>query len=217
MKFPFLVGASAISLAAFSAGEAAAQSANNPIEHCRETAETDKERIACLEAAIMGLMSKPAAVAETTEKPEAEPAAEAGEADAARLAAEESGAEDDAAEEARLAAAEAQAEPEPTGLGAEQVERRQRQAEKTEARGENDDGEELIVEAAVAEFAKTSIGDALFILDNGQIWRKKKSERVRGRLLNSRDYTVKISEGLFSGYRMHINELGETVTVERVK
>lgn len=227
MKSLFFVGASAVSLAVFSAAPAAAQGTSaqanaNPIDYCRETSATDKDEIACLRAAVAALLGADKAAASAEGAPEGvgEKRLAAPEADAQESGGAATAETDVEADGAPAAVAQAKAEPAPTGLGAEQVERRQRRAEKADSRDEDDgddNEDEQIVEAAVVEFATTSIGDVLFILDNGQIWRKKKSERVHGRLLNSRDYTVKISEGFFSGYRMRINELGETVTVERVK
>lgn len=213
MKFLFLAGASAISLAAFIANEANAQSTANPIEHCRETSDTDKQRIACLEAAIMGLTGagQPPAVAE------AEPKAEEDETAEARLAAEERGVESDAAEDARLAAAEREAEPEPTGLGAEQVTARQERKTKEgrERRKEREEAE--AVREKIADFALTATKKLIIVLENGQVWRQIDGDTQQLNLSRDASYTAEISSGFLSGYELHIPEERRTIRVRRLQ
>ena len=102
---------------------------------------------------------------------------------------------------------------EPTGLGAEQVKERE---VRTGERPREDAKSERIV-ATVTEFATTSLGDIIFFLDNGQIWRQKSSDRSQLRLSRKRQYTVFVEEGMLSGYRLTINELKRTILVERIK
>lgn len=98
-------------------------------------------------------------------------------------------------------------------MGAEQVKRRQIE------KGERDRDEEKAepVGAVVTEFAYTSLGNVIFFLDNGQIWRQKDADASSIRLSKKRRYSVVISEGMLSGYRLTINELKKTLLVERLK
>ncbi|MEZ5895181.1 MAG: hypothetical protein R3C51_02160 [Parvularculaceae bacterium] len=99
-----------------------------------------------------------------------------------------------------------------SGLGAEQV------IARTAVKG--DDGANDIdekVNAAVTEFAQTPSGAYVFFLDNGQVWRQKRADSNRIRLSAKRQYTVSVSPGAISGYRLKVNELRRTLLVERVK
>lgn len=185
----------------------AAQNTLNPIDHCRQTADGKEERIACIETALAGLLGVGAPVVAT-------PATQSDALPSAQLA-PQAGMRDTTAEGADADIEGQQLDDKaPVGLGAEQITRRVK-AEKHNS--EKPDKRDLSLAAAVVEFATTSVGDTLFILDNGQIWRKRRSERLRGRLVGTRDYSVKISKRVLGGYRMRINELGESVAVERVK
>lgn len=169
------------------AGGAAAQPAD-PIDYCRETSGGKSERIACLEAAITALMAQRSASAPPVPVP--------------------------AAPEAMAAAGPAPAEAPPVaGIGAEQVEKRLRKEDKLAEAEE----EETEVTAAVVEFGETALGKALLILDNGQVWRQRDSDRNRIRLSAKQQYTVTIKQGMISGYRIHINELGRTFVAERIQ
>lgn len=192
MKLLFLAGASAVSFAAFSSHEAAAQAGDNPIDHCRDTTETDKERIACLEAAVMGLMSAGKPVAEADEP-------------------------DDDEEEARLAAAEAEAEPEPAGLGAEQVQRRMERETEEGRKKRKERIEAEAFEARLVDFARTGAGRLILVLDNGQVWAQRTGDRQQVRLDESDTPDVKVRHGAFSGYRMELSDPNVTIVVERLK
>lgn len=187
-----LVFLAAAAAALCAAGGAAAQSAD-PIGYCRENSGGQSERIACLEAAIAALMAQRSA----STPPDAADAAvppRPGSAGPETMAA---------------------AEPPPavSGLGAEQVERRLRKDDKlAEA-----DAEQAEVTAAVVEAGETALGKALLVLDNGQVWRQRDSDRNRIRLSSKQKYTVTIKAGMISGYRIHINELGRTFVAERVQ
>jgi hypothetical protein len=199
-----LVLSLAAAAAAFcAAGAAAAQSAD-PIEYCRENSGGKSERIACLEAAITALMAQRSASAPPpsppSEAPVAPPPVPAGAEDVAALS--PSPAEPAPASPSAVA-----------GVGAEQVERRLRKEDKLAEAEEA----EIEVTAAVVEYGETALGKALLILDNGQVWRQRDSDRTRIRLSSKQKYTVTIKEGMISGYRIHVNELNRTFVAERVQ
>jgi hypothetical protein len=178
---------------------------DNPIDFCRETS-TDKDaRIACLESAITTLTGATASASQSAD------VAALGESapQTASAAAPESSPEPTA-----LASAEP-ADDAVTGLGAEQVERRLRRSDSPEER--RDEKEQTTVTAGVTEYATSSLGKLILFLDNGQVWRQRSSDRNKIRLSNKRDYTVEISEGMISGYRIHINELNRTIVAERIQ
>ncbi|MEQ8935315.1 MAG: hypothetical protein RIE56_05950 [Amphiplicatus sp.] len=170
-------------LAGAAASPAFAQ--GDPIEVCRNASETDAARILCLENAIRAL---------TSGAPKQSAAAVASEGNA-------------------TLADGITVNDEVTGLGAEQVKRRQAAKEQIEA----GDNEPVEIAAEVTEVAYTSLGKAIFFLDNGQIWRQKNADKNNIRLSGKRDYTAVISEGMLSGYRLTVNELKRTVLVERIK
>ncbi|MEQ8178288.1 MAG: hypothetical protein RIC52_02205 [Amphiplicatus sp.] len=155
----------------------------DPIELCRNASETNAAHILCLENAIRALTS--GALKEA----------------AAAVPGEESA----------ILVDEVKVDEGVSGLGAEQVKRRQ----STKASDEAEEPVELA--AAVTEFAYTSLGKAIFFLDNGQIWRQKNADKSNVRLSGKRDYTVVVSEGMLSGYRLTVNELKRTILVERIK
>jgi len=179
---------------------AAAQTPMNPIDYCRENSDGKSERIACLEAAVTGLMSGMAptaeAMAEATgeEKPARKAEAQRPPADASSV--------DEVAEA-------------PTGLGADQVERRMRSEMPREERAEADEADE--VHATIVDYATTPLGKVLIFLDNGQLWRQRDSDRTKIRMSTKKKYTVRISEGAFSGYRVYVKELNRTFVAERLK
>ncbi|MCA8887532.1 MAG: hypothetical protein KDA46_01805 [Parvularculaceae bacterium] len=104
------------------------------------------------------------------------------------------------------------AQNEVSGLGAEQVIARMAVKNDDVASDINEK-----VNAAVAEFARTPSGAYVFFLDNGQVWRQKSADSNRIQLSAKRQYTVSVSPGAISGYRLRVNELRRTLLVERVK
>ncbi len=104
------------------------------------------------------------------------------------------------------------AQNEVSGLGAEQV--MARQAIKEDGAAAEIDEK---VTASVTEFARTPSGAYVFFLDNGQVWRQKRADSNRIRLSEKRQYTVSVSPGAISGYRLKVNELRRTLLVERIK
>lgn len=172
------------------AGPAFAQ--QDPIETCRKQSATDAARIACLEETVRMLLGTPLQAS-------GEPASVAS--------------KETAPQDTSVAQLDPAPSAEPTGMGAEQVKRRQ--IEKGERNRDEDKAEP--VGAVVTEFAYTSLGNVIFFLDNGQIWRQKDADASSIRLSKKRRYSVVISEGMLSGYRLTINELKKTLLVERLK
>ncbi|GAB4524608.1 MAG: hypothetical protein Kow00133_12880 [Amphiplicatus sp.] len=101
----------------------------------------------------------------------------------------------------------------PTGLGAQQVLARQQDG----SHAPHSKQEKQTVEARLEDFAVNRNGDIVFFLDNGQIWRQKQADSNTLRLSRKKSYSVSVSEGLFSGYRLEIRELKRSVLVERLK
>ncbi|MEL6369994.1 MAG: hypothetical protein AAFR03_04655 [Pseudomonadota bacterium] len=97
-----------------------------------------------------------------------------------------------------------------TGLGAEQVLR------KRVVNGEIEDKAPRQETHAVAEHGRSASGLLLMILENGQVWRQKRSDGVSVRLSKNRPYTVTISDGAVSGYKMKIHQASKTIRVERL-
>lgn len=183
------LGALAV-LAAVTTGAAGSAEAVHPIALCRETSPNDAARIACLEAALeaaVGEERADAAAASIAPSPVPVATAPSGELTPAAAA--------------------------PVGLGAEQVVRR----EVEQRLREPEQRKATTVTATISEFAYTSLGDVIFFLDNGQIWRQKKSDKNQLRLSKSRTYAVEVEEGMISGYRLTIKEMRRTILVERIK
>ena len=190
MKTVLLAGASSICLIA--PGVALAQTSGDPIEYCRENTDGKKERIACLEAAILGLMGRDVAGADG----EQTKTADAGDA---------------VVEEADPDA--------PVGLGAEQVQRRREQLgllDEEEKQKKEKKRKERIT-SKITDFATTSAGYFIIFLENGQVWRQRKSDSVVVRLSKYKEYEVEIKRGAISGYRMVIPGASRTIVVERLK
>lgn len=165
------------------ANATAAAQGQNPIDYCRENSDGKKARIACLEAAITTLMSGQTASAATETAPLAAAPPEVTDPDA------------------------------PTGLGAEQVERRRIETGEVE----REKVEKERVYAKITDFAKTGSGFFVVFLDNGQIWRQRKSDSTVVRLSKNREYEVEVYEGAISGYRMKIPGASKILLVERLK
>ncbi|MBB5519230.1 hypothetical protein [Amphiplicatus metriothermophilus] len=99
----------------------------------------------------------------------------------------------------------------PTVLGAEQVLARNREP------GGGQDAEKETIEARLEDFAVNRNGDIVFFLDNGQIWRQKQADSNALRLSRKKAYSVSVSKGVLSGYRLEIRALKRSVLVERLK
>ena len=180
--------------------DAPANAQTDPISHCRENTDGKSERIACLEAAILGLMGGPSqALSQADDQPGAD-----GQTDAAPPT-----------QFAETGAARA-APDEPSGLGAEQVVKREvERGERDNAIAEQRRSER--VTSKIIDFARTDAGFLLIFLENGQIWRQRKSDSAVLRLRKSKDYEAEIRRGVISGYRMRIPAAHQTIVVERIK
>ncbi len=186
-NFKMALGMAACAAALSASTGALAQA--NPIEHCRETSNGKKQRIACLEGIILGLMGQPSKRTVQTETNESSQYTNA---------------------DSNTANATA-------GLGAEQVRQRllkNNKAERTKKR-KNDKAERIA--SRIADFAKTDAGYLIIFLENGQIWRQRKSDSAILRLRQNKQYDVEIRKGPVSGYRMKVPGAYQTIVVERLK
>ncbi len=162
----------------------------DPIEHCRETADNKKERIACLEAVITGLISPGQPVAAVVVEAEEQP---------------------------RLAETEPAAEDMPAGLGSEQARANQESKSKEGRRAHKKRVKAEAVNATLVDFARTKTGRLILVLDNGQVWSQRSSDRQKVRLRDGDTPEVTVRRGTFSGYRMELSKPNVTIVVERLK
>lgn len=174
----------------------------NVIDHCKQTS-SDTDRIACLEAAILGKTSEPAPEAQT-DLPNKE--FDAGSADEP-LPRPAAGAVPIAAETVETAPPAI----EPQGIGAEQVMAR------TETREEAAERLEKVKGLPVASYETVPYERLQITLENGQVWRQIKGEKQKIKVDLRRNQTVDIEKSGLGGYRLHLNEMRRTVRVERVK
>ncbi len=186
-------------LAGFQAAPALAQSPSvDPIEFCREESGDKEERIACLENAIRGLLNSAGPMAAATP-----------------LSDNTSGALADS-DETLLAEAEPEIE-EPVGIGAEQV--RARMERKTEE-GKKQRRQRIASEASstrLIDFASTSAGRLILVLENGQVWAQRAGDNQKVRLREGDTPTIKIRRGAISGYRLEFSSPNVTIIAERLK
>ena len=200
---------------AFATGSGAQQ--HPAIERCMQT-DSDKDRIACLEATILAISkgrepptAEAVAVEEATPAPVVETAPEAvAEAPAEPIPAMPEVTEENVLE---VAAAEAAALDidDQTNIGQEQVNartetREERQARLSEARGLN-----------VAEFEYVGYRKLQVRLENGQIWRQIKGDVQEIRISTDRNPTVDITESSLGGYKLRLNEIKRTIRVQRIR
>ncbi len=171
----------------------------NPIDYCRENAADKDAQIACLEAAVTGLMSRGGA-------PDTEAMA------AAAAAPKQSGqAPHEEAPSVAVAEAPETTEPEkPTGLGAEQVMARQTSED------EDDDDKDAIT-VAIADFAKTNTGRLVIVLQNGQVWRQVEGDTQDLNLSRGRKLTAEVWNSSLGGYKLRITEAKRTIRVRRLQ
>jgi hypothetical protein len=156
------------------------------VDHCKNTS-SDADRIACLEAALLGKEITAEPVAEIA----AEPVAEIVAVPVAEIAAE--------------------AAVEPEGIGASQViARTQTQEEKLE---QLEKAEGLVV----ASYDKVPYEKLMVTLENGQIWRQITGDTQIIRVDLKRNQTVNIEESSLSGYKLRLNEMRRTIRVQRVQ
>ncbi len=157
------------------------------IEACRTNSASPEDRIACLEAALL-------------RRDESATAEEMLTADAS--------ADDDAdiAPEASTAP-----EVEVAELGAEQV----RTEKEIEERQKKKKAQKVV--ASVTDLARSQNGQYIFFLDNGQIWRQKRSDSNTMTISRRPSYDAEVSRGAISGYRLKLSGIRRSFAVERVK
>lgn len=181
------------------------------VDLCRKTS-SDADRIACLEAALLGkaapqTVAGSSAAAVITEPGDSEP--DAGGKTSTEITAEVPAPtpkttrmpDDSPADVSNV----------PVGIGAEQVIARSsavkdRDKSRDEARG-------LVVKGYnVVPYERLQV-----TLENGQVWRQIKGDTQRIRVSLRRNQTVDISESAMSGYKLRLNEMQRTIRVERIR
>jgi hypothetical protein len=177
------------------------------IDRCKQTS-SDADRIACLEAALLG-----------REVREPEPPTRS-QIDPPSMQLDT--APPDSVPEMRIPPAAVEApreqpparppaeknEKEPVGIGAEQVIARQRDGkpERDEARG-----------LAVTGYDYVPYRKLVVTLANGQVWRQIRGDDRYVRVNLERNQTVDITESAMSGYTLRLNEMQREIRVERVR
>ena len=152
------------------------------IDHCKQTS-SDSDRIACLEAALLGKELQAAPETQTQVDP---PSME-------------------------LATGPAADTVEPAGIGASQVIARNQTREEQLESLEKESG------LVVASYDIVPYEKLLVTLENGQVWRQINGDTQKIRVDLKRNQTVDIEESSLSGYKLHLNEMGRTVRVQRVQ
>lgn len=170
------------------AGNAVAQ--ESVVEHCRNTS-SEGDRIACLEAALLG--KEAAATANTASAAPTEPAAQV---DPPSMELEAGHAEDNL---------------KPAGIGAEQV------IARNESQEERIEKLEKAYGLPVARYDTVPYKKLQITLENGQVWRQISGDTQIIRVDLRRNQTVDIEESSLSGYKLRLNEMRRIVRVERVK
>lgn len=159
------------------------------IDHCRNSS-SDADRIACLEAALLGRDIE-AAPTDTAQSQIDPPSLEIEPAPADTSAASPG--------------------PAVVGIGADQViARNQTQQERL-------DSLEQARGMSVASYDTVPVGRLLVRLENGQVWRQIKGDTQQVRVDLKRNQTVDIEESSLGGYKLRLNEMRRTIRVERVK
>mgnify|MGYP001817302633 CR=1 FL=1 len=159
------------------------------IDHCRNTS-SDADRIACLEAALLGRASGITATDATQSQidpPSME--IEAGPADSS----------------------EAPSKSPVDGIGASQVIARNQTSQ------ERLDSLEQARDLRVASYGMVPFQRLLVTLENGQVWRQIKGDTQQMRVDLKRNQTVDIEESSLGGFKLRLNEMRRTIRVERVK
>ena len=169
-----------------STGTAMAQQA--VIDHCRNTS-IDADRIACLEAALLGRER----LIDTSTRTQVDPPNL--ELDAGPAA--------DAVEPVPDAA--------PVGIGADQVIARNQTREEMIEQLEESRG------LLAASYDPVPYERLVVTLENGQVWRQITGDTQRIRVDLAKNQTVDISESSLGGYKLRLNEIRRTVRVERVR
>jgi len=163
------------------------------IDHCRKTS-SDADRIACLEAALLGKkpvqaeeeqtqIDTPSMDINTERGAVVEPAVEVAERNDAK----------------------------PAGIGADQVIARNQTREDILEDLEEERG------LVVASYDIVPYERLLIRLENGQVWRQSRGDKQKIRVDLRRNQTVDITESSLGGYKLRLNEMRRMIRVERVK
>lgn len=192
------------------------------IDRCKATSSA-ADRIACLEAALLG---REAPVAPPAPAPVAEPEPAESRVDVPAAAPEAEPPEPVPAAESRVDPPEpapsapaapvpdeavVEEESEPTGIGAGQVIARTQTQEDRIANLERASG------LPVERYDIVPYRKLLVTLANGQVWRQIGGDTQVLRVDLKRNQTVDIEETALGGYRMRLNEMRRTLRVERVR
>lgn len=186
-------------------GNALAQ--QSVIDHCKQTS-SDADRIACLEAALLGQQ-----VTESEVVPSVETEIIAIEETVPVLTAEPAPVAEEPSTEMQeeLPSADVAAEAIPEGIGAEQVTARNQTREEQEQALESAPG--LIV----AKYEWVPYERLVVTFENGQVWRQIKGDTNRIRTSLERNQTADITESGLGGYKLRLNEIRRTIRVERIR
>lgn len=195
-------------LACATLGHAAAQT-TDPISACKTSSPTDAARIECLENALRRFLptapqanAAPAPSAAPVDAKSAAPTAPAAVAPAAPVA---------AAEGVPVNAAPV------SGLGAEQVIAKQERQAEDRGKRRKERLEKEAVKAQLVDFARTSTGRLILVLDNGQVWAQRAGDHQEVRLRKGDTPSVLIRRGTISGYRIEFSDPDVTIIAERLK
>jgi hypothetical protein len=189
------------------------------IDTCRNSS-SDADRIACLEAALLGkeLVVKPESGPDPDPKPQSQI-----DPPSMRL---DAGPANDAIEPASVGASTATAtaavvaeeplsrseiESQPVGIGAEQV------IVRNQTHEERDKALEQSLGLAVASYHHVPYERLVVTFENGQVWRQIKGDTNRIRVNLDRNQTADIRESSLGGYKLRLNEIRRTIRVERIK
>jgi len=212
----YFAGAALAALMA--AGPAAAQDAadmNSAIEKCRQ-APTDATRIACLERAIEQMEGpggiRPSQQAASADGIGAEDLNRGGGDGGGGILSRIPGmglfgGDDDDGQAVATRSGEASV----SGIGSEQVERRNQTRQSVERQLQRAGG------LRVARYDTVPFRRLVVYLDNGQVWRQIQGDSQEIRVNLDRNQTVSITESRISGYKMSLNEMNRTIRVERIR
>lgn len=151
------------------------------VSACRAEYQHDPAaHITCLERALGSQVAAPAAASQ----PPAEllPASRVGEADPMPAATPST---------------------QPSGLGAEQVQRARTPADP------------VAVTIISATYSRQGLGT--FRMSDGQVWRETMPSPAHRRLKDGQQYTGRLEEGRFGGYRLYVDGIRHMKTVERLE
>lgn len=175
-----------------------AHAQTDAISFCRQSSANDKARIECLEKAIRNMTS---VLGAENANPEAlvPPATNSSVPVVA------------SAEEAPAVLAP------PKGIGAEQVIAREERDSKDRGKLRKERLDKEAITARLVDFARTSTGRLILVLDNGQVWAQRTGDNQEVRLRDGDTPTVRIRRGMISGYRIEFSSPNTTIVAERLK